>query len=252
MILEILTGDCDELRQQSRSISGIDGPVRQLASDILETMHACHMASLSAPQCGKPLRLFVTELFGESKVWINPEVMNLEGEQASVESCASFPDVTLELPRPQTIVIHTIQLDGSAVLRTVSGIEARLVAHELDHLEGILYQDHLESETLFEQMLGNADDSWTESEDEETETWPTSLPSEQDNESQQDNENEYEALQHILDLLADSAWKLTLAVELLRDYELDEEQAAQLCALDALEDAISESVTYWENELSDG
>ncbi|QSO46387.1 peptide deformylase [Alicyclobacillus mengziensis] len=252
MILEILTGDRSELRQQSRSIAGIDGAIQQLVADMLETMRACHMASLSAPQCGKPLRLFVTEIYGESKVWMNPEVLKTEGEQASVESCASFPDLTLEVPRPQTMVIHTMQLDGSPVVQTISGIEARLVAHELDHLDGILFQDHLDAESLFEQMLGTTDEYTIQGEDPiASDDGPFAADSSFES-GQAEIESDEEELQHILDLLADSGWKLALAAELLRDYELDEEQEAQLQRLDGLENAISESVTYWENELSAG
>lgn len=251
MILEILTGDRSELRQQSRSIAGIDGAIQQLVADMLDTMHACHMASLSAPQCGKPLQLFVTEIYGEPKVWMNPEVLKAEGEQASVESCASFPDLTLEVPRPQTMVVHTMQLDGSAVVQTIAGIEARLVAHELDHLAGILFQDHLAAESLFEQMLGTIDEDLIQDGD-SIESGDDPFAADSSFESgAAEIERDEEELQHILDLLADSGWKLALAVELLRDYELDEEQEGQLQRLDGLENAISESVAYWENELSD-
>lgn len=250
VVLEVLLGECEGLRKVSLPIQAVDGEIVQLARDLFDTMHASHLASLCAPQCGKHLRMFVTELLGERQIWINPEVLAVQGRQDSVESCASFPDLTLEVSRPETLTVRTIELNGSSVIRTVSGVLARLVAHELDHLDGVLFQDQLDSTQLFEQMMRGMDTGEVDY-DGHSELSNANRPSEEESgvEAEAAGDSEWatdEELGQLLDLLNDGLWKLSLARELLRDYDLDKEEQTQLQILERLQDEFAQSVEYWE------
>ena len=262
-VLQVIEGEREELRQKSQPIQCIDGAVVELARDLLETLRVYHVASLSAPQCGRYVRMFVTDILGKQQVWINPEITEFEGKSGSVESCASFPDLNLEVKRPEKLVVQVLELNGATTTQTLSGIEARLVAHEIDHLDGIIFHDRLDAEELFEQMLNSVETSSSDIDFEELQefeesddTWDIADVTDMnagDEMSIDDSENEEvdEDIQQILDLLADGVWKITLAVELLKEFDLDEQELDQLACLERLGEDLSESVTYFESTFGD-
>jgi len=99
---------------------------------------------LAANQIGHPVRVAIVRLGEETKVLLNPEVVE-RSEELEVESegCLSLPGVEAEVPRPKRVVVRAQDEEGKELRLEAEGLEARLLLHEIDHLDGILYIDHL-------------------------------------------------------------------------------------------------------------
>ena len=125
------------------------GPATQaLIDDMIETMYAAPGIGLAAPQVGVPLRLFVLDLSvgrnpADLHAFVNPEVVERSGLQVEEEGCLSLPGFTATVLRPARIVVRGADRHG--VVRSVegTGLMARALQHELDHLDGLLYIDRL-------------------------------------------------------------------------------------------------------------
>ena len=136
------------LRVQCRAVTAIDDRVRKLAADMVETMHAAPGIGLAAPQVGIEERLAVVDLsVGEDPsqvhVLINPEIVHREGLETEVEGCLSLPGMTDKVDRPSAIRLKALDLSGQPIELQAEGWLARALCHELDHLDGILFVDHL-------------------------------------------------------------------------------------------------------------
>jgi peptide deformylase len=137
------------LRGVSSRIEGIDARVRQLASDMLETMYDAPGVGLAAVQVGVPLRLVVLDVTDKDEekqplVLINPQIVRLSDEmRVYEEGCLSLPEVLVEIERPSIITVSYLDLDGKQHEREVDGLLATAVQHEVDHLEGRLIIDFL-------------------------------------------------------------------------------------------------------------
>ena len=143
-ILNIVKEGDPILRKKSRPIEVIDDRTRQLAADMIETLHKANGAGLAAVQVGKLRRLVIVET-EENKpiVLINPEIIKRVGRQNDVEGCLSIPNQWGITDRPMTVTVRAIGLDGEEFTVTGSGLAARAFCHELDHLEGVLFTDHV-------------------------------------------------------------------------------------------------------------
>lgn len=126
--------------------------IRRLVADMLETMEDAPGVGLAAPQVFQPLRIFVFRVPGDrtatdpddspigNSVLINPEVTLIGAERVlGWEGCLSIPGLRAAVPRAQRVRYSGVDCDGNAVTREVSGFHARVVQHEYDHLDGILY-----------------------------------------------------------------------------------------------------------------
>lgn len=136
------------LRVKCRPIVTIDDRVRKLAADMVETMHAAPGIGLAAPQVGVEERLAVVDLsVGEDPsqilILVNPEIVQREGQETEVEGCLSLPGLTDKVDRPTTVRLKAQSLEGEPVELQAEGWLARALCHELDHLDGILFVDHL-------------------------------------------------------------------------------------------------------------
>ncbi|MGH7658778.1 MAG: peptide deformylase [Gemmatimonadales bacterium] len=131
------------LRQQSAEVKAVDDEVREFVSDLFETMHASKGIGLAANQVGVPQRVAVVEVEGDRVVLINPEILQTEGRESAEEGCLSVPDVYADVSRPGGIVVEATDEQGNRYRREVSGLLARAIQHEIDHLDGILFLDHL-------------------------------------------------------------------------------------------------------------
>jgi peptide deformylase len=136
------------LHQPSEPVRGIDGAIRKLLDDMVETMYAAPGIGLAAPQIAVPLRVIVVDLsVGEEKgqliKLINPEFVLREGEQRHDEGCLSVPGFGGSPVRPERVVVKGLDPDGQE--RTYEGTEllARAFCHEIDHIDGLLFVDRL-------------------------------------------------------------------------------------------------------------
>ena len=148
MIRPILKFGATELQRESEPVETFDGKLRDLARDMLETMYAAPGIGLAAPQVGVNLRLLVVDISaGEEKgnqiVLVNPEILEQEGEQKGEEGCLSIPGFTAMVDRPQRIRVAGRDTRGNRVEMEAHDLLARVLCHEVDHLDGILYLDRI-------------------------------------------------------------------------------------------------------------
>lgn len=147
-VLPIVKYGSDVLRKPTELVTDIDGALQKLIDDMIETMYAAPGVGLAANQIGVSKRLCVIDLSvgkrpGELHVCINPEVVEREGEQTEDEGCLSIPDFTEMVLRPARAKLR--YLDRNGVEREMWGeaLMARAMCHETDHLNGMMYVDHL-------------------------------------------------------------------------------------------------------------
>ncbi len=146
-ILSILVVPEPILRQKSKRVKNIDGSVRKLAGDMIETMHAASGVGLAAPQVGVPLRVIVIGMPEEEDfVLINPQVVRRAGERWVTEGCLSVPGYFGEIQRAQQVTVKGKDLSGKEIRIKAEELLAQALEHEIDHLNGVLYIDHLESQ----------------------------------------------------------------------------------------------------------
>jgi peptide deformylase len=146
-VLSVLTLPEPILRQKSKRVRTIDGSVRKLADDMIETMHAASGVGLAAPQVGVSLRVIVIGLPEEEDfVLINPEIVRRSGERLVTEGCLSVPGYYGEIKRAQRVTVKGKDLSGKEVRIKAGELLAQALEHEIDHINGVLYIDHLESD----------------------------------------------------------------------------------------------------------
>ena len=137
------------LRQVSKPIERVDADFQRLADDMLETMYDAPGIGLAAIQIGVPRRMLVIDVSreGEEKqplVFVNPEVV-ASSDELSVyeEGCLSIPDYYAEVERPATVTVKYLDRDGKEQTVQADGLLATCLQHEIDHLNGVLFIDHI-------------------------------------------------------------------------------------------------------------
>ena len=134
------------LRQKSKRVRSIDGSIHKLIDDMLETMHSVSGVGLAAPQVGVPLRVIVIGIpEQEVIVLINPEVVRRKGERLVNEGCLSVPGYVGEIKRAETVTVKGRDQNGKEIRIKADELLAQALEHEIDHLNGVLYIDHVES-----------------------------------------------------------------------------------------------------------
>ncbi len=165
MILPILQYGDPILRAKGKPIENTDDHLRELAANMIETMHAAHGVGLAAQQIGEALQLTVLDVSAVEDrpstlkldgqhvdpktamplVLINPEI-ELRGEtELGLEGCLSFPEITGDIERAQSVAVHAQTLEGETIKIEAEGFLARAIQHEGDHLNGILFIDRMNS-----------------------------------------------------------------------------------------------------------
>ena len=135
------------LRQQAAPVARVDDVVRQLVDDLLETMRAAKGVGLAANQIGVARRVAVVDIGEEDPpplVLINPVILERGDEQETAEEgCLSIPEIFGDVERPARVVVEALDRDGKKFRAEAHGYKARAIQHEIDHLDGILFLDHL-------------------------------------------------------------------------------------------------------------
>ena len=148
MIYPIVKYGQSVLETSAAPVTEFDGSLEKLVADMFETMYAAHGVGLAAPQIGIPQRLCVIDVTaGEDPkaklVLANPVILEMEGKQRQDEGCLSLPDFRAETSRPARVTIRAQGLNGKEFTMTGDGLLARAFCHETDHLNGILFINHL-------------------------------------------------------------------------------------------------------------
>ncbi len=145
-ILKILEFPDPRLRKKARPVSSVDGTVRQLVDDMLETMYDAPGVGLAAVQVNVRECIVVIDISEEKDsplCLINPEIIKLEGEEESEEGCLSVPGYFETVKRAEKITVRALDRNGKPLEMTVGGLLAVCIQHELDHLDGKLFVDYI-------------------------------------------------------------------------------------------------------------
>ncbi len=148
MIVPILKYGAPELRKVSEPVDHFGGDLEQLVKNMIETMYVSPGIGLAAPQIGINIRLTTIDLsVGEDAqkliVLCNPEIISKEGTQKNDEGCLSIPDFSDTISRPMRVTVRGQSLNGDEIKIEAEGLLARCLSHEIDHLNGVLFVDHL-------------------------------------------------------------------------------------------------------------
>jgi peptide deformylase len=135
------------LKQKAKRVRTIDGSIKKLISDMIETMHSePGRVGLAAPQIGVPLRVIVIGIPEEEDIAIiNPEIVRSRGERSIDEGCLSVPGYFGQIKRAESVTVKGRDQDGKEIRIKAEGLLSQALEHEIDHLNGVLYLDHLES-----------------------------------------------------------------------------------------------------------
>ncbi len=148
MIRPILRHGADVLHQPARKVVDFDDDLRTLIDDMIQTMHAAPGIGLAAPQVGVGLRVFVADpsagrSIGDLVTVVNPRVVEQEGNQRAEEGCLSLPGFTARVKRPARLVVQGYDREGTEITVAGEALLARVLQHELDHLDGKLFMDRM-------------------------------------------------------------------------------------------------------------
>lgn len=148
MVRPIVLYGAEVLEKPSQPVTDITEAEIKLVRDMIETMYKAPGVGLAAPQVGVGKRIMVTDTSsGENKdhlfTLVNPEIVATEGEQVEEEGCLSIPGFTAAVIRPRRVVLRGVNLEGKETIVEGSDLLARAFCHEMDHLNGVLFLDHL-------------------------------------------------------------------------------------------------------------
>ncbi len=131
------------LQRVCSRVRRVDESTRRLLDDMTESMDAANGLGLSGPQVGRPLRLIVVRVGDELLQLVNPEIVRSSGEAIAEEGCLSLPYYYGPVARPEQVTVQGLDQNGKKLRRKASGLLARALQHEIDHLQGILFTDKL-------------------------------------------------------------------------------------------------------------
>ena len=131
------------LRERTAPTLDVTDAVRELVANMFETMYVAEGIGLAAPQVGRTERVFVMDVDENPLAMINPEIVLREGSERAEEGCLSIPEIFGDVDRAARIIARATGLDGKPFEVDMSGLAARCVQHELDHLDGKLFIDYM-------------------------------------------------------------------------------------------------------------
>ena len=143
----VLYGD-PVLREKAKPVEKIDRNIKNLVADMIATLKHANGLGLAAPQVGESFRIFIIdisalELTESVRVFINPEILETSGEVLMEEGCLSFPGIYQKVTRSERALVRATDLEGKQFTLNASGMLARAILHEFDHLEGKLFIDYI-------------------------------------------------------------------------------------------------------------
>ncbi len=145
-VLSIRTLPDPVLRQKATRVRSIDKSIYRLIDNMVETMHAASGVGLAAPQVGVRLRVIVIGIPDEEELaLINPQIVRRTGERLVNEGCLSIPGYFAQVRRAEVVRVKGLDRTGKEIRLRANELLAQALEHEIDHINGILYVDHLES-----------------------------------------------------------------------------------------------------------
>lgn len=147
-VLQIIKYGNPILTTKANKVKNIDDEIKELAQNMVKTMHMAPGLGLAAPQVNRSVQLITVDISGGENnqnliILTNPELISQEGEVLLEEGCLSIPDIQEKVARPFRVVIRGIDLKGDEKVIEAEGLLARVFCHEIDHINGKLFIDHL-------------------------------------------------------------------------------------------------------------
>jgi peptide deformylase len=142
-LLPIHTLGSPVLREETQLVTEFNDDLRTLIADMFETMYAASGIGLAAPQVGRTERLAVVDVEGAKYAIVNPEIVFREGKDRAEEACLSMPELYGDVDRAKRVIVRAVDGEGKPVEIHATGLLARCLQHEIDHLHGKLFIDYL-------------------------------------------------------------------------------------------------------------
>lgn len=157
---KIITIENPILRQKAKKVTRFDATLKRLVEDMFETLHTARGVGLAAPQIAVSLRVLVAEYEERKEVLINPEIVKATGEEIGPEGCLSIPGYVGEnIRRAAKVVVKGRDVNGKEIRVRADGWFARILQHEIDHLDGMLYIDRLDRPEDFRKLRSDEEDA---------------------------------------------------------------------------------------------
>lgn len=144
MILSIKKYPNPILRKKALDIKLITEKIQKIAFDMIETLEATNGLGLAGNQVGILKKIIIVQIENKPSIIINPKIIGQEGEEEASEGCLSFPGLFVPIKRAFNITFKGFNINGDEIKGEVSGLEGRIIQHEIDHLDGILFIDRLD------------------------------------------------------------------------------------------------------------
>jgi peptide deformylase len=155
---KIITSDNPILRQKAKKVHRFDPSLHKLVNDMFETMHDANGVGLAAPQIGMSIRVFVAEYEDRKVAVFNPEIIKAEGEAIGTEGCLSIPGYAGDnIRRATKVLVKGQDMRGKSIRVNAKDWFARILQHEIDHLDGILFTDRLDRSEDLRELLPTED-----------------------------------------------------------------------------------------------
>lgn len=142
------------LREATTDVAEVDDSVRKLIADMAETMRAAPGVGLAAPQVGVQRRVLVYSLGTEEplRALVNARILERSGSVIGDEGCLSIPELSYPVERAERVIVTALDPDGEPITYEASDFEARVIQHEVDHLDGVLFLDRIDPDLRREAM----------------------------------------------------------------------------------------------------
>ncbi len=161
---EIVRYGNDILRKPAEKVVSFNEDIKQLIHQMYEIMKAHNGLGLAANQIGVDLQIFTYDIGEGPHAVINPKIIRSKGEEVGVEGCLSIPGIQGDVPRAEEVVLKGLDENGKPVRIKAKGLLARVFQHETDHLNGYLFIDRADPETLYQVTQNGGEDSENENE----------------------------------------------------------------------------------------
>lgn len=158
--VEIVTVDgpkASVLRRRAKSVGRVTAEMQRLIDQMIDAMREAKGVGLAAPQVGVSKRVFVAEVEERIHVLIDPQIVKKDGEEVSSEGCLSIPGIVADVPRALRVTVKAKNRRGRGITLSAEGLLARVIQHELDHLDGILFLDRVVDRSTIREVIATTE-----------------------------------------------------------------------------------------------
>lgn len=145
------------LRRKARAVGRITPQVQPLIDGMIEAMHQASGIGLAAPQVGVSKRVIIAELEERLHVLIDPKIVKQDGTVIGTEGCLSIPGIVADVPRAAHVVVKAKNRKGRGITLAADGLLARVLQHEVDHLDGVLFLDRVVDKSTIREVTASAE-----------------------------------------------------------------------------------------------